>query len=113
MKHTPTGELDKRIKVYEMTLTGKVGELGEDIREPDLVGTFWANIESRTGSLLKGRTADTVLTDTTHVITLRYTKSIKPEHYIEYGGMRFDIDYISDPDFSRRWLEVFVRGNWI
>lgn len=110
MKPIPTGRLKYRICVKQMgEVPGKVDELGQDATEEQTIGFFWANIESRTGSLLKGRTADTVLSETTHIVKLRYTELITEECWIEYGGFHFEIDYIS-PDFERKWMEVFVRG---
>ena len=111
MKQLRTGKLRHRIEVFKYGLNGKRNELGEDEREIVKVGTFWADIESRTGSLLKGRTADTILTETTHVISLRYTDKIDSTCFIKYKGRRFDIDYISDPDFGTKIIEVFAREN--
>ena len=111
MKYLRTGKLRHRIEVFKYHLNGKRNGLGEDEREMVKVGTFWADIESRTGSLLKGRTADTILTETTHVISLRYTDKIDNTCFIKYKGRRFDIDYISDPDFGTKIIEVFAREN--
>lgn len=114
MKPIATGEMRHRIEVWrDAVVPGQTNGLGADLVKPKNIGTFWAKVESRTGSLLKGRTADTVLTDTTHVVTLRYTDKIQPDCWIVFQGMRFDIDYVSDPDFTRTWLEVFCRGNWV
>ena len=113
MKRKMTGQLRHRITVKRMqAVPGKIGELGQDVVEEQVVGQYWASVESRTGSLLIGRTADTILTETTHVIVLRYTPDITPDCWIEFAGHTFDIDYISDPDFTRTWLEVFCRGSF-
>lgn len=109
LKPLKTGKLRHRIVVYQMQKTGHWGDFSEDERKDTKVGTFWANVESRTGSLLKGRTADTVLSETTHIITMRYTKKLTPDCYIMFKGKRFNIDYISDPDFTGQFLEVFCR----
>ena len=91
------------------TVPGEYDEMGNDLVQEQVVGQYWASIESRTGSLLKGRTAETILTNTTHVITMRYHPAIDHACWIEYQGHRFDIDYVSDPDFQKTWMQVYVR----
>lgn len=91
------------------TVPGEYDELGNDLVQEQVVGQYWASIESRTGSLLKGRTAETILTNTTHVITMRYHPAIDHACWIEYQGHRFDIDYVGDPDFQKTWMQVYVR----
>ena len=109
MKPVRTGRLSYRITVKKrQKVQGQYDELGNDLWQDVNVGTYWANIESRTGSLLKGRTADTQLTSTTHVITMRYHGVIDHTCWIEFQGRKFTIDYVSDPDFTKTWLEVFV-----
>lgn len=110
MKSINIGKLNNKIAIWgNIAQESQYDELGNDLVSEQQLFTVWANIESRTGSLLSGRTADTLLSKTTHKIIIRYNKSIKPEHWIMYDGRRFDIDYISDPDFSKRYLEVFVQ----
>lgn len=109
MRSIETGRMRHRIRVMKMAANGQVDDLGQDAVEEVEVGRFWASIETRTGSLLKGRTADTVLSETTHIIKLRCNDKITADCWIEHGGFRFEIDYIS-PDFERKWMEVFARG---
>lgn len=109
MKNIQTGQLRHRVTVKKKEVVPEqFDELGNDLVQDVIVGTYWANIESRTGSLLKGRTADTQLTSTTHVITMRYHGVIDHTCWVEYQGRKFTIDYVSDPDFTKTWLEVFV-----
>lgn len=110
MKPVQTGRLRHRVTVKRLaTVPGEYDELGNDLVKEQVVGQYWASIESRTGSLLKGRTAETILTNTTHVITMRYHPAIDHACWIEYQGHRFDIDYVSDPDFQKTWMQVYVR----
>ena len=110
MKPVRTGQLKHRVTVKRRKFTqGKYDELGNELWEEEIVGTYWALIESRTGSLLKGRTAETILTNTTHVIMMRYHPAIDHACWIEYQGHRFDIDYVGDPDFQKTWMQVYVR----
>lgn len=103
------GDLKHKITIWQKGPTGETTELGADKIEDNAFYTCWAKLESRTGSLLTGRAADTKLSKTTHKFTIRYTNKIAPDCWIIYDGRRFDIDYINDPDFSKHWLEIFVQ----
>lgn len=110
MKPVQTGSLRYRVTVKRLaTVPGEYDDLGNELVQEEVVGQYWASIESRTGSLLKGRTADTILTNTTHVITMRYQPDIDHACWIVFRGRRFDIDYINDPDMLMTWMQVYVR----
>ena len=52
MKSVRTSTLRHRVVVKKMAVVpGEYDELGNDKVEEVVVGTYWANIESRTGSL--------------------------------------------------------------
>lgn len=103
------GKLTHRIQFYRNEMTGETNELGADDIHEQMFYECWARIEPRTGSLLSGRTADTMLSKTTHKITIRYNQEITYGAWIVYDGHRFDIDYISDAYFDKRYLEIFVQ----
>lgn len=103
------GGLCHRIEIWHFIKTGKTNDIGADEVMEEILMKRWAKLESRTGSLLTGRAAETRLSKTTHKFTVRYTKAITPDCWIIYDGRRFTIDYINDPDFSRRYLEIFVQ----
>lgn len=109
MRGINPGKLSHKIEVWHYRKTGESNELGADEIQEELLLTRWAKLESRTGSLLTGRVADTRLSKTTHKFTVRYTNAIKPDCWILYDNRRFTIDYINDPDFSKHWLEIFVQ----
>ena len=72
-------DLNSKIKVYHMSdCVNPV--LGTDGQKPELLKTVWANVQPRTGSLLSGREAGTVLSKTTHVIKVR-RKSLNLTYY--------------------------------
>ena len=50
-----------------------------------------------------------MLSKTTHKVTIRYNSAVTYGCWIIYQGRRFDIDYISDPGFDKRYLELFVQ----
>lgn len=103
------GKLSKRIEVWHSKPSGNANTLSADELVDEILFTKWAKLESRTGSLLTGRAAETMLSKTTHKFTVRYTDAIHYDCWIIYQGRRFDIDYVNDPDFSKRYLEIFVQ----
>lgn len=87
-------------------------ELGNKITLPTKVGETFARIESRVGSLLSGRAADTVVSKTTHKITWSYynfPEVVAGVQYIMYEGKRFNIDYSLDEEFRHEELQVFCN----
>ena len=103
------GKLNHRIAIWHNAPMGGQNELGADEMAEQELCTCWARLEPRTGSLLSGRTADTMLSKTTHKVTIRYNSAVTYGCWIIYQGRRFDIDYISDPGFDKRYLELFVQ----
>lgn len=103
------GGLCHRIEIWHFIKTGKTNDIGADEVMEEMLMKRWAKLESRTGSLLTGRAADTVLSKTTHKITIRYNPDINYSCWIMYAGRRFDIDYINDPHLNKRYLELFVQ----
>lgn len=84
--------------------------LGETTNKFEPIKTIWAEIVPQTGSLQK-QAADTILTNVTHKIKVRYTagKDITKEMKIQYKGHTFEIKYILNPYFENKWLEIFVQ----
>lgn len=103
------GKLNHRITIYHNVPTGGKTALGAEEVSEQVLCTCWARLEQRYGTLLTPRTADTMLSKTTHKITIRYNAAVTYGCWIIYQGRRFDIDYISDPDFSNRYLELFTQ----
>lgn len=104
-----TGKLNRKIIFFHNEKTGELNELGAEQEVERGFYECWASIEPRTGSLLSGRTADTMLSKTTHKITIRYREDIDYSCWIVYAGRRFDIDYVNDPYLDKRYLELFVQ----
>lgn len=108
------GKLNKRIEIYANTK--KTDEtLGTTKMEQPLLKRVWANIQPRTGSLLTGRDAGTMLAKTTHVITARseVVRDVTNDCYImwadEFGiSHKFDIDYILPPA-GCRFATIYVQ----
>lgn len=87
-------------------------ELGNKIPVPTKVGGTFARVESRVGSLLSGRAADTVVSKTTHKITWDYKnfpEVVAGVQYIKFENRSFDIDYSLDEEFRHEELQVFCN----
>jgi len=101
-------EYNKRIEIW--SLIEFKNELGEKDFAPGKIKTIWANIIPQTGSLQKSQ-AETILTNTTHKIIVRYGsgKDIKESDFIMFRGRKFSIKFILNPYFKDETLEIFTE----
>lgn len=106
------GSLNRRIRIYRQEFISNA-ETGT--KEPVFVlhEETWAGISPRTGSMLNGREAGTILSQTTHVITVRSRGDLKPEDRIkwtdEYSNLHeFSVDYILPPN-GNQFMMIYVR----
>ncbi|MEH6940781.1 phage head closure protein [Bacillus sp. JJ722] len=106
MPKRQTNKLNKRIDVYGNKEF--INELNESSFKFGKIKTIWASIVPQTGSLQK-QVADTILTNVTHKIIVRYTagKEITKEMEIHYKNHKFEIKYILNPYFANETLEIF------
>lgn len=108
------GELDSRIEIYR--LNTQLNSYGEEELLPVLLKKVWAKVEPRTGSLMTGRPAGTMLSKTTHAIYVRAESltEVETDCYIMWSDAigrkhRFDIDYILPPVRSKRYSTIYVQ----
>lgn len=99
---------NKRIEIH-----GKIeGEnaAGETTVKHDKIKSIWAQVIPQTGALQRQQ-ADTILTNVTHKIIVRYSagKDITHDMEIKYRQHHFKIKYILNPYFSNETLEIFVE----
>ncbi|TCO69505.1 phage head closure protein [Marinisporobacter balticus] len=102
------GDLRHRIEVFGR---GKIeNELGEVDYIDINIKTIWAAIIPQTAKL-QTQQADTILSNTTHKIIVRYEsgKDITQDMYIMFRKKRFDIKYILNPHFKNEQLEIFAE----
>ena len=98
------------IEIWQDVEGSEEDEFSNKILVPTKVGETFAKIESRVGSLLSGRAADTVVSKTTHKITWSYLNfpEVTPrKHYIKFRNKRFDIEYSLNDEFKDEELQVF------
>jgi SPP1 family predicted phage head-tail adaptor len=104
-----------RIDVYGKTKT--TNELKETTYLNSKISTVWAEIMPQTGKL-QNQQVETVLTQVTHKIIIRYNRQIvqayqneqtKNSMYILFKGHRFNIKFILNPYFRNEKLEIFVE----
>jgi SPP1 family predicted phage head-tail adaptor len=102
------GDLRHRIEI--LANQKAKNELEETIYKFLPVKKVWAAIIPQTGSLQK-QVADTVLTNVTHKIIVRYNagKDITKDMRIKYKDHEFEIKYVLNPYFKNETLEIFVQ----
>ena len=106
-----SGKYKFKIEILEQQETDKINDLGENFLEFRPIKTLFANIESRVGSLLNGRPADTVMTSVTHKLTWRFksfSEILPNKHRIRYNNRLFEVNYSVNIDSVEKELEVFV-----
>lgn len=102
------GEMKHKIDIWgNVEFTNELGETDYTIAK---IKTIWASIVPQTGSLQKTQ-AETILTNTTHKIIVRYLsgKDIKESDFIMFRDKRFDIKFILNPYFKDETLEIFTE----
>lgn len=108
------GQLDERVEFWHYNIVKN--RIGEDQPEEALLKTVWARVEPRTGSLLTGRPADTMLSKTTHAVTIRAeeVKNITNGCWIAWTDVigtkhRLDIDYILPPVRTNPYTTIYAQ----
>jgi len=110
------GGLNRRVQVWKNNLVENEITLCNEL-VPELKKTVWASITPKTGTLLSGREAGTMLSKTTHVIKVR-VKSVasflSSDCWLVYtdpfgNSHRYNIDYILDPYQAHDLYEIFVQ----
>ncbi len=101
---------DKRHKIDIYGNIKSKNELGETSYSFGKIKTIWAAIVPQTG-ILQRQQADTILTNVTHKIIVRYSagKDITKEMQIQFRDHRFEIKYILNPYFANEDLEIFCQ----
>lgn len=102
------GNLKHKIDVYGNTTT--INELNETSVIFEKIKSLYSEIIPQTASL-RTQQADTILTDVTHKIIVRYEsgKMITKDMRIKYRDHNFEIKYILNPRFENKYLEIFVQ----
>lgn len=101
--------LRHRGEVWTMEASNQKDELGQYPVREARVGTYWMEVSPQTGSLLSGRIADTQISRTTHKITMRFRRNIRPEMWVIVDGQRYDILYVLDPYLAHETTELFCE----
>ena len=100
------GELNRRITFYKKIKA--INEMNQTTHEFREYKSLWAKIQPMTNRAVLSA-ADTLASEITHKITVRYRKDITKDMYIMYGLKRFDIKASPiDPYMSHEWLEISV-----
>ncbi len=103
--------LNTPIEIWEKSKTEtKTNSDIKYIKTNKLPPVFFAEVTSKSGSMLYSRPADTILAKTTHKIVYRYDNfpGLTEEHYIKINGKKYDIDYCDNRNLENKWMDVFV-----
>lgn len=100
------GKLRNRIRLHGREK--RKNEIGEVEYEDVFIRKVWAQVIPQTGKL-QTQQADTILSNVTHKIIVRYASDINQNMHIKYKGHRFDIKYILNPYFRNEFLEIFAE----
>lgn len=106
------------IEIWTKQETGEKDELDEPIYEDVAVATnLFADFESRAGSLISGRPADTVMSKVTSKFSYpfnNYPVRLLPEiHWIKYKGVKFNIEYFLNEGLDDIEAQVFVSDDTV
>lgn len=87
-----------------------INELEETAYRYEKIKSIYAEIVPQAGSLQKQQ-ADTILTNVTHKIVVRYSagKDITKDMQVFFRGHRFEIKFILNPYFRNETLEIFCQ----
>lgn len=99
-------DLKHRIDIYgNVEVENELHEISHEFKK---IQTIWAAIIPQTG-VLQRQQADTILTNVTHKIIVRYSagKEITKDMQIYFRGNKFEIKYILNPYFNNEFLEIF------
>lgn len=109
--NTPIEIWGLRVKTDSMGQPVK-DNLGHQIFEKYKITDIFAEISSKSGSMLYGRPADTILAKTTHKIVYRYENfpDLTEENFIRINGKRFNIEYCDNRNMENVWMDVFVSA---
>lgn len=102
------GDLRNKIDIH-----GKIeyeNAAGETSTKHGKIKSIWAKIIPQTGSL-QVQQADTILTNVTHKIIVRYGGNADITHDMEiyFRGRKYDIRYILNPFERNETFEIFVQ----
>ena len=102
------GKLNRKIEIH-----GKIeyeNTVGETSVRHGKIKSIWAQIIPQTAVLQKQQ-ADTILTNVTHKIVVRYSaaKDVTHDMEIHFKNRKYDIRYILNPYESNETLEIFVE----
>lgn len=107
------GKYKYPISVWTKKETDKINAMGEKILEDvKIADNLFSDIETRAGSLLAGRPADTVMSKVTHKIIYPYQnfplRLLPKIHWLEYKNVKFNIEYFLNEGLEDIEAQVFV-----
>lgn len=99
------------VDIYIDEESDQVDEAGDKITVPKKLATVFARVEDRTGGLLTGRSANSILSTVTHKFSWHYynfPEVIPRKHYLMFENKQYNIDYADDFELRHEELQVFA-----
>ncbi|MNC00059.1 Phage head-tail joining protein [compost metagenome] len=103
------GKLNHKLEIWHNAKFKN--ELSEWDNEPRMYKKIWAQVIPQTGNMTKRQGIETIMTNVTHKIIVRYNSgmNITSGMWFKYREHRFDIKFILNPYFSNESLEIFCE----
>ena len=98
-----SGDLNSRIVIKQL---GAVDALGQPTGTPTTIATLYSKRQPQRGREVAA--SGTVAAEQTEIFTIRYRTDIQPKMILEYGGVRYQIEYIAEA-VRREALDLVCR----
>lgn len=104
------GNYNTPIEIWSKNVTSTKNEIGQKISSPGMVAEFFAEVQSKSGSMMYGRPAGTKLSKTTHKIIYIYDNfpELNDKHLIVIDGKKYSIDFCDNRNNTNEFMDVFV-----
>lgn len=98
-----SGELNRRVTITQL---GALDDLGQPTGTPTTIATLWAKRQPQRGREVV--TAGTIGSEQTEVFTIRYRTDIMPKMRLEYAGITYQIETITEVEIKQS-LDLVCR----
>ena len=87
-----SGKLNRRLQIQSMTVTRD--SFGAAIETWTTGSTVWGSIDPLSGT--ETFASEQIITQSTHVVSIRYRGDVTTEERLVYGGWVYDIRYVAE-----------------
>lgn len=98
------GDLDRRLTIQTMTVSRDA--YGAAIESWSTLATVWASLDPLSGN--ESFASDNILTQSTHLVEMRYRSDVSAEERVVHNNWVYDIRYVAEIG-RREGLRLLVR----